>query len=221
MTARPCAVFFAAVFALAGCESVLYSVTAKPAPQQSRAAVDTRQAEVLERQGDFTRAAQEYARLAESVDISVRAEYQLRAAVLWLRAGEPGRAQTALAAVSGPRLDAAQSARKRLLDARIALALGVPQQALSVLQAPLPTHDPATQAEAELLRAEAHNMAGNHLEAARERVLREPLLSDTIAVEDNQRAILHSLGHLSDNALQELRASSDALGGWMELLLIP
>ncbi|MFP5344326.1 MAG: penicillin-binding protein activator [Gammaproteobacteria bacterium] len=221
-TTQRIAIFFAAAyaFALTGCESVPYSVAAKPAPQQGRAAVDTRQAEALERQGDFTRAAQEYARLAESVDVSVRAEYQLRAAALWLRAGEPDRAQTVLAAVSVARLDAGQSARKRLLDARIALALRVPQQALNALQAPLSAHGPAMQAEAELLRAEAHDMAGNHLEAARERVLRESLLSESIAIEDNQRAILHSLGQLSDNALQELRTSADALSGWMELLFI-
>ncbi len=185
--------------------------------------MDARQAEALERQGDFTRAAQEYARLAESAAAPVRAEYQLRAAALWLRGGAPDRAEAMLAAVSVPALDtlnAAQVTRKRLLEARIALAQRAPQQALKVLQAPLPAPDVAAQAEAELLRAEAFDMMGNYLDAARERVLREPLLSDGIAIEDNQRAILRSLGVLSDNALQELRTSTDALGGWMELLFI-
>jgi outer membrane PBP1 activator LpoA protein len=215
-------IFFAAAcaFALTGCEQLPYSVAAKPPSQQGRAAADARQALALERQGDFTRAAEEYARLAELSAASARADYQLRAAALWLRGGEPDRAQAALAAVPAPALDAGQATRKRLIEARIALVRRAPQRALEVLQPPLPVHDAIIQAEAELLRAEAHDMAGNHLEAARERVLREPLLGDDIAIEDNQRAILHSLGSLSDNALQELRTSADVLSGWMELLFL-
>lgn len=222
LTAQRIAIFFAAACALAltGCEQLPYSVAAKPPSQQGLPAADARQAEALERQGDFTRAAEEYARLAHSAAPPARAEYQLRAAALWLRGGAPDRAQAALAAVSAPTLDAGQFARKRLIEARIALAQRAPQRALEVLQPPLPVSDAAIQAEAELLRAEAHDMAGNHLEAARERVLREPLLSDDLAIEDNQRAILYSLGRLSDNALQELRGADGTLSGWMELLFI-
>ncbi len=207
--------------AVAGCLQPPHSVTAKPTPQQGKAVpADPRQAEALERQGDLPGAAQEYARIARAAAAPLRVEHQLRAASLWLRGGEAARAKTMLAALEEAALDTAQATRQRLLKARIALAERQPEQALSVLQAPLPLHDARAQAEAELLLAEAYDMQGNYLDAARGRVAREALLSGAIAIEDNQRAILRSLGALSDNALQELRTSTDALGGWMELLFI-
>ncbi|HLA75124.1 MAG TPA: penicillin-binding protein activator, partial [Gammaproteobacteria bacterium] len=48
-----------------------------------------------------------------------------------------------------------------------------------------------------------------------------PLLTDPIAVRDNQNAIVQALSGLSDQVLQQLGATPpDVLSGWMELVLI-
>ncbi|HLA75015.1 MAG TPA: penicillin-binding protein activator, partial [Gammaproteobacteria bacterium] len=197
-------------------------------PSQQQAAAPPAAAQLLgkaqeaEARGDFVGATQVYLQLVEASRASARQDYQLSAAAAALRAGNISQARGLVNAVESGGLDAKLSARRQLLDGEIALSEGNPQQALDALAKVTNTNlTPSVQAQAHLLRAEAFSVMGNQLESARERVLLEPLLTDPIAVRDNQNAIVQALSGLSDQVLQQLGATPpDVLSGWMELVLI-
>lgn len=207
---------------------VVLSVTAcnviqpsRPAPATSRPAAQS-QAEQLEAQGDYVSAAEAYLRLADAARPPQRQGYQLSAASASLRAGDIVQARRIIAEIDAGSLDANQRARMQLLDAEIALSEGNPQQALEALdsltQAKLA---PNLQAQAHLLRAEAYVLLNDHLASARERVLLDPLLSDPVAVRDNQNAIVQSLAMLPDPVLQQAGGRPpEVLSGWVDLILI-
>ena len=112
--------------------------------------------------------------------------------------------------------------RKRLLDARAALAEHQPYAALNLLPT-VPTDVPTElQIQISTTRAQAYDMSGNALESVRERIRLENLLSDPNARNDNHRAIWAALATLSVTALDQLRLAPppDVLSGWMELAVI-
>lgn len=222
---RPIA-FLSRLFVILSIALVLASCTGLPLGAPSKQPVSANaqaadQAQQLEAQGDFAGAAEAYRRLAEASSAPLKQHYQLSAASAALRAGDVAQARSLVDAVDSADLEPAAAARRRLLAGEIALSEGNPQQALSDLEGA--TQDglaPEVRAHAHLLRAEAYSVLGNHLESARERVLLEPLLTDPIALRDNQRAIVQALYNLPDPALQQLATPPDVLSGWMELVLI-
>lgn len=198
-------------FGLAGCSG---------APPRTAASDPLSQAQELEARGDFVRAAGVYLALARDADGPLRQDYQLSAAAAWFNAGEFDQARALLDSIEAEGLNKDLLIRRQLLGARLALSDGNPQQALVALEGIIPAeHSFLAQADLHLLRAEAHILLGNSLEAARARILRDALLSEPIAIRDNQLAILQALGQLQNTALQEAEPP-DNLSGWMELVLI-
>lgn len=211
------------VLALAGCADMMpSSVAVKPAPQQPPV-VTVQKAQALESAGDFQAAAEAWELLAAGAAPPRRDAYRLDAAHDWLRAGETQRARAVLQTLDTKGLDATSWVRRQLLEARIALAESKPQAALAALKdVSAPKQAQPLQVDIHVLRAEAHVQLKHPLDAARERVALEPLLTDAIQRRDNQQAIVHSLAEVPEPALTRLaaRRPSDSLGGWAELVRI-
>ena len=209
--------------ALAGCAGMMpSSVAVKPTPQQPPV-VMVQQAQALEGAGDFLAAAEAWEHLAADAAPPGRDIYRLDAAHAWLRAGETQRARAVLQTLDSKGLDAALWVRRQLLEARIALAESKPQAALAALKdVSAPQQAPLLQADIHVLRAEAQMQLGHTLNAARERVALEPLLTGEIQRRDNQQAIVRALAAAPEPELTGLaaRRPPDSLGGWAELVRI-
>lgn len=204
-----------------GTLSIPSSSTARPAPATVRS--DTvQQAQELEKQGDFLGAARAYQALADQAAEPQRQDYILYAAVAYLQAGDVKQARLLVDSVAVEGLPAERLTRRQVLDAQVALSEGDPQHALKALdKEPRADSAPSLQAEAHLLRAESYSLLGNHIETARARITLEPLLTDPIAIQDNQRGIVQALAMMSDDALRQLAAGPpEVLSGWMELVTI-
>ncbi|MEJ2682627.1 MAG: penicillin-binding protein activator [Gammaproteobacteria bacterium] len=78
----------------------------------------------------------------------------------------------------------------------------------------------AQQLEIQLLRARAHEAAGQHIAAIRERVFLGSSLSEPSAIQDNNEAIWKNLNRLPNTAINALQNSvpDTQLQGWIELL---
>lgn len=175
----------------------------------------------LEAQGDFLAAAVAYESLANAAKAPLRQEYQLSAAMAWLRAGEVAKARAQVEGIDTRGLDARLLTRRQVVDARVALSEANPGAALRALENIVPDRSPTElRAEIHLLRAEAYLLLGRPFDAARERVVLDGLLADAAAVNDNQLALLQALAQLPEADLAEVARSADALGGWAELTLI-
>lgn len=210
------------VLTLAGCAGTPFSVAVKPAPQQPPVVAE-QQAQALESAGDFQAAAEAWEHLAAGAAPPKRDAYRLDAAHDWLRAGETQRARAVLQTLDSKGLDATLWVRRQLLEARIALAESKPQNALAALKdVSAPQQAQQLQGDIHVLRAEAHMQLSHPLDAAREHVALEPLLTDAIQRRDNQQAIVHSLAEVPEPALTRLaaRRPSDSLSGWAELVRI-
>lgn len=204
-----------------GTLSIPSSSTARPAPATVRS--DTaQQAQELEKQGDFLGAARAYQELADQATEPQRQDYILHAAAAYLQAGDVKQARLLVDSVAVEGLPAERLTRRQVLDAQVALSEGDPQHALKALNSePRPGALPSLQAEAHLLRAESYSLLGNHIETARARITLEPLLTDPVAIQDNQRGIVQALAMMSDEALRQLAAGPpEVLSGWMELVTI-
>ncbi|MEO6697651.1 MAG: penicillin-binding protein activator [Gammaproteobacteria bacterium] len=195
--------------------------TARPAPAPVRSEV-TQQAQELEKQGDFLGAAQAYQDLASQANGPQRQDYTLRAAAASMQAGDIKQARLLVDSVGAEELPADQLTHRQVLDAQVALSEGDPQHALKALtNQPHPDAPSSLQAQAHLLRAESYSLLGNHIETARARVTLEPLLTDPITIQDNQRGIVQALAMMTDDALRQLAAGPpEVLSGWMELVAI-
>ncbi|MDO9371054.1 MAG: penicillin-binding protein activator [Gammaproteobacteria bacterium] len=208
---------------LTGCADLApFSVAVKPAPQQPLA-VTEQKVQALESAGDFQAAAEAWEQLAASAAPPRRDVYRLSAVHDWLRAGETQRARAVLQTLDSKGLDATLWVRRQLLEARIALAESKPQATLAALKdVSAPKQAQPLQAEIHVLRAEAQMQLGHPLNAARERVALEPLLTDAIQRRDNQQAIVRGLAEVPEPALAGLaaRRPSDSLSGWAELVRI-
>lgn len=204
-----------------GTLSIPSSSTARPAPAPVRS--DTaQQAQELENQGDFLGAARAYQALADQAAEPQRQDYILHAAVAYVQAGDIPQARLLVDSVAVEGLPAERLTRRQVLDAQVALSEGDPQHALKALEGEPQSGTPQSlQAEAHLLRAESYSLLGNHIETARARITLEPLLTDPIAIQDNQRGIIQALAMMSDDALRQLAAGPpEVLSGWMELVTI-
>jgi outer membrane PBP1 activator LpoA protein len=180
------------------------------------------QAEQIEAQGDFAGAAMAYLKLADANRGSARQAYQLSAAAAALRAGDVGLARNLVNAVALKGLDSKLLPRRQLLDGEVALSEGNPQQTLSALKnLTQPDVSSAIQKQAYLLRAEAYLQSGDPVTSVRERVVLEGLLTDPIALRDNQTAIVQTLLGVPGATLLQLGAKPpEVVSGWAELALI-
>ena len=175
------------------------------------------------RDGNYAPAIREFIRLAAEHPSPKRQEYQLFAAEAMLGNQEAQSAQQLLRRIDAEVLPKHLQARHQLLSAQAALALRDSDRALAVLAVPLaPPTASAWYARYHELRARAYALAGNHLESAREYILRTPYLDNAAALAADQEAIWSALSMLSAPALQQLQMQPppDVLSGWMELAYI-
>ena len=143
--------------------------------------------------------------------------YLLRAAELFLQAGDDNAARATLRQLTGQTLTPIAELRKQLIDGWLELRAGRTEPALRI-------NLPAVQIPVNLgisyhrLRAEALAKQGNSLASASERVLLDTLLSDPRTIEANQRALLDTLLLMSPRALEQLATSATPpLAGWLAL----
>ena len=207
-------VLLAVVLGLSGCETV------RPPSRGIEGGLS--HAQTLEKEGQYTAAAQEYLQLSEQAEATQARNLKLQAAHAWILAHDINQAERILGTLKIDPQDLNTSIKVRMLRAQISMLNQRPLEALENLPV-LPTDMPLNlRARTHELRARAYNQAGNHLESARERILLEPLLSDPESIRRNHRQIWDSLNQLTPLALNQLRMSPppDVLSGWMELAAI-
>lgn len=173
--------------------------------------------------GNYYQAIQLFNQLAEETPPPKRYEYQYGAAKAMFKADLGQQAEQLLEGMPVAQLPLELRLQRQLLQAEIPLKRD-PDLTLKRLQKPAVAESQLPgridlYAEFHMLRARAFGRLGNHLETAREYVLRELYLSDGSSIEANQLAIWQSLSLLTPQELRRLRVQPppDALSGWMEL----
>ena len=177
-------------------------------------------ARMAEAQGNIVIAAQEYQALAEQSPAPWREQFWLKAASALARGGYINEASYITAELAKQPLPATQQADLNIVNARIALKQGQSERALAILDLPVAADIPLeTRQKRHHLRAEAFESAGNYIEAARERMAIDALLTDADARWQNQQRLWQTLNLLSTEALQRAITAPppDILSGWLAL----
>lgn len=175
---------------------------------------------------EYPQAIQLYTMLADESTPPLRHEYRYLAALAMFRGGLSQQANQALEELPAGELSLELLLKRQLLLAEIPLKRD-PDLTLSLLLQPavndsLLPEENGLFAQYHLLRARAFARLGNHLETAREYILRGFYLTEQQHTEANQLAIWQALSMLTLEALEQLRTQPppDALSGWMELVAI-
>ena len=176
----------------------------------------------LEIHGDYSGNAKEYQRRAESASGRMRSDYLLSAAEAWLQAKQLSEAAAAVRNARPDPRDLTQTARARLLAARVAQAQERSNAVLSALEGlPQPATPTATRLQVAELRSWALLTQGQGTAAARVLADAAPLLVDPDSVRTNRKALWEALRTVSDSELLDLAASPHPiLGPWAELALL-
>ncbi|HHM04591.1 MAG TPA: penicillin-binding protein activator [Gammaproteobacteria bacterium] len=181
------------------------------------------QAEAARAAKQYSQAALIYQKLALRVSGEDRQQFLLNAAQAYLDGQRTGEAGKVLQSLVPQKLSDRKLDRYVLLQARLALLEQRYQDVPRLLQPVLRDDTPAAdRAQIHLLRAQAYARLGHNIEAVRERVALEPLLTDPAFAEHNRTQVWALLGRLSTQALEILRTAPppDPLSGWLEVALI-
>ena len=212
---RTSAAVVLSVVLAAGCETV----SERPVAEDSEA---TRIARTHFWSGEYLPAAREYLRLAEQSSGDPAIAYRLDAASAFVLAKRADAARDILAELRGRSLTGDLALRERIVRAQLALVDGHAEQALTLL-GPAPGEDtPANVAvRYHWVRADALEANGTRVEAARERVEMELMLTDSVALAENRRRIWETLTQLPPEELEARHIPPPStLGGWIELASI-
>ena len=209
---RNAVILFLLVSLLQACSS-----TAPRPPAETRSPL-YQQAELFEAQGNYQAAARIYLQLAERVIGSDKHALQLKAADSLIRAADYKAAKAILGALPVRSLNLLNMQHYDINRASIALLEGNPDMTLAILQV-VPLSGPYL-ADIYRLRAEAYLQNNLYFQSARERILLDPLLSDSEKRLENEFLIWESLSKLTDIELQQYRSAAppDPVSGWIELL---
>lgn len=167
-----------------------------------------------------------YSMLANESSPPLSHEYRYLAALAMFHDGRSQQANQILDDLPLGELPLALLFKRQLLLGEIPLKRD-PELSLNLLAHPavndslLPDEN-ALFAHYHQLRARAFARLGNHVETAREYILRGFYLTEQAHSEANQLAIWQALSMLTPTALEQLRTlpPPDALSGWMELVAI-
>ncbi|MCY4451754.1 MAG: penicillin-binding protein activator [Immundisolibacterales bacterium] len=169
----------------------------------------------LARQGLHEEAAAAWLAKAEEAPGPESATLRLRAAEAWWRAGRRSHAGEMARVIEPSSLRPADSARRALLLARVALAGGAAREAfdaLPSLEAMLTSPEPAAALE---LAVRAAHMAERPIDEIRFRIALDSRLGNPDA---NRETLWGLLRSLPDEPLRDLRANArGAAAGWLEL----
>lgn len=179
-------------------------------------------AQGLVRQGQYTQAADEYLRLAQSADAPTRQRLELAAASALLDGNDLARARSVLDSTDVSAAPGYIELTKRMLLARVARLEDQPNRVLELLPTGTATSsEPALALQVGELRAWAYDSTGRFLQAANERLLIDPLFADSARQADNRQALWDSLMQADVLSLEEARTPPpDVFGGWVELATI-
>ncbi len=192
----------------------------KTAPSEITPAAAT---EAME-SGNYEQAISIYNQLMATSQPPESYEYRYLTAKAMFRAGLQNQARDQLTLLPKAGLPLALRLKVQLLRAAIPLKRD-PDMTLTLLLNPaVPEHllpdQQALYARYHQLRGRAFAHLGDHLEAAREYIVRELYLQDPEKIQANQLAIWQSLSLLPASSLRKLRVQPppDVLSGWMELV---
>jgi outer membrane PBP1 activator LpoA protein len=188
------------------------------APDAAEAALRAEQA------GEYVVAAREFDRLARIAPVPQRQHFQLKSVEVLIKGAHIKEAREKIAAIRLTGLDAVFTARKQVLEAQIAGAEGLPQQAIRLLNQAekTPQLDPTLLAEIYWLRAQTELTWGNPMNAVKNLIGREKFIVAKPDIAKNQQQLWQVLTSLNRTTLQkQLTATKDAtLAGWLELAII-
>lgn len=204
-----------ALVLLAGCQAVppTGSQATRPAQPTDELAI------TLRAQGKLVEAANEYLRLAVTVDSPQADSYRLEAIAALIEANALARAHSLLLQPLSPLASRDMRQRQDLLRAVLALAEQRPAAVLSILPETFALEaTPERGAEAHRLRAQAYLQLKQYIDAAHEHVKLELVLQDPEAIRANRQHLWHTLARLNPEALAQYASAPPAtLDGWIEL----
>ena len=179
----------------------------------------------LEMRGEYERAAQEYARLADesASSSSLRAGYLLRAAASLTKGNFNDQAQRLLDSIDNTALKEGQQLQLQLLKVDVLLREKQAQPALNLLQSmQFTAEDPELAYQYYQLRAEAYVQLNRLHLAVADLINAEPFRKDPNAQQTNQNRIWQYLSTLEPDQLDQLQlgSTSELLKGWVKLAQI-
>lgn len=205
---------------LAACETI--PVTAPTLPPRAEPASPDAAAQA-EAAGEYVVAAREYERLAEGASPPQKQEYLLQAIDALLKGGQHAQVRARLAALDVSKLEPALVARKRVLEARLAVAEGAHPTALRRLDEAAKQRNlsPMLLADIHEARAQAELALGHPFAAVRELVAREQYIAGTETIAENQTRLWRILEQAPREQIRSERylASDAVLAGWLDLAL--
>ncbi|MCK7580280.1 MAG: penicillin-binding protein activator [Chromatiales bacterium] len=141
-----------------------------------------------------------------------------------IKAGQVREARDKLRGIDVTRLDPSLTARRRMLEAQLAVLEEKPEDAQRLLaQAEkIPNLDPSLTAEIYRVRAETEVALGRPMNAVKARITRERYLVAADEITRNQQDLWQLLDTLSRTQMQqELTTTRDpVLAGWLQLAII-
>ena len=189
--------------------------------------------------GDYTAAAAEFLKLAESTPSTLKddtpsllkQDYQISAAEAYIKAGDSLKARKIVVAIDRSSLtqsidnssiDDPLLLRYDLVSARIAELDQQPEQVVQLLsQISITDIDAGKQKEILQMRIAALETLESPVEAARSRTQIDPLLESDPDQDENRRAIWSTIDQLDSEMLTQLQGDpQEPLAGWVELSLI-
>ncbi|MGM0594977.1 MAG: penicillin-binding protein activator [Pseudomonadota bacterium] len=183
-------------------------------------------AEQAMQSGQYGRAAELYGRLAAKARPPASYRHRYREAQALFQDGSNNLARDRLDSLASAPLPERLRLEAQLLRAEIDLQRN-PDHTLSLLSTPAVDEDRlpdsnALYARYHELRARAFSALSNHLEAAREYILRDLYLQDEQTIRDNQLAIWQALSAYGPETLERLQVEPprDTMSGWLELVLL-
>ena len=201
---------------LQGCETVRVAPRVLEPPS-------AKTAEKAEGAGEYVLAAREYERLAETAGRPQKQHYLLNAVNALIKAGQIPTARRKIETINVRRLDPTFLARKRILQAQIALAEGSHERAITLLTRARRVRNlnPSLLAEIHRVRAQAELALNNPIGAVKNLISREQYIVDKEAITENQLQLWEILDSQTRTTLtRELRQTRDpVLSGWIKLAI--
>jgi outer membrane PBP1 activator LpoA protein len=151
---------------------------------------------------------------------ATRTEYLLTAIKIYLQQKQGEKARNHLKRIDSTQLSLLQRDNYHLYQAETALYEKDTESALFYLQQPVSHTDAKFWLEYHLLRAEVFKQQEKYIRSAQETILRNSLLNDMDAIEENQKEIWQTLAQAPISQLKQHPNKQDILSGWVELQLL-
>lgn len=200
---------------------LLPACTTEPVRETPEASPDATARAYLD-EGDYSAAAREFMRLADTGPAEKALSYRLQAADAWLEAYDLDKAADLLEQLNIPSENEELVLLQNLLAARLALYRGEPEQALSLLPPGIPEKAGNTaHADYHEIRAGIFESEGEFAGAVRERNELQRYLGSEKTRRRNNERLWKNLGEMDADDLEPLdREDSSRLSGWVELARI-